>query len=120
MFESAKDIFSQAQTYQIYWEGLVVTAQLVLLSLLIGGLLAVPLAIMRTSKKPWVNGPVWLFTYVFRGTPLFGFFPGFIGPCGVFGLIPATLTPLGLVMFRLIHRRRGKRGSHYVNRLLRP
>lgn len=42
----------------------------------------------------------------FRGTSLGGFFPGFIGPCGVFGLIPAFVTPLGLVMFRLIHRRR--------------
>ncbi|WP_108123957.1 ABC transporter permease [Saccharospirillum mangrovi] len=53
-----------------YWDGLVNTVQLVFLSLLIGVMLAVPLAIMRTSKKPWINWPVWCFTYVFRGTPL--------------------------------------------------
>lgn len=63
------DIFT-ASTIMEYWGGMVTTVQLVLLSLVIGLLLAVPLAIMRTSKNPLVNGPVWLFTYVFRGTPL--------------------------------------------------
>jgi arginine/ornithine transport system permease protein len=63
------DIFT-ASTIMEYWGGMVTTVQLVLLSLVLGLLLAVPLAIMRTSKNPLVNGPVWLFTYVFRGTPL--------------------------------------------------
>ncbi|MEP1703544.1 MAG: ABC transporter permease subunit, partial [Marinobacter sp.] len=27
-------------------------------------------AIMRTSKNPLINGPVWFYTYIFRGTPL--------------------------------------------------
>ena len=53
-----------------YVNGLATTMQLVLLSLLIGLCLALPLAIMRQSKNPLINGPVWLFTYVFRGTPL--------------------------------------------------
>src|SRR6056297_3645042 len=63
------DIFT-ASTIMEYWGGMVTTVQLVFLSLVLGLLLAVPLAIMRTSKNPLVNGPIWLFTYVFRGTPL--------------------------------------------------
>lgn len=63
------DIFTP-RTLMQYWGGLVTTVQLVFLALLIGGILAVPLALMRTSSKPWINGPVWVFTYVFRGTPL--------------------------------------------------
>ncbi|GGX55572.1 ABC transporter permease [Saccharospirillum salsuginis] len=63
------DIFTPRTLLQ-YWGGLVTTVQLVFLALLIGGVLAVPLALMRTSSKVWINGPVWLFTYVFRGTPL--------------------------------------------------
>ena len=53
-----------------YWDGFTMTIQLVASSLIIGLILSVPLAIMRTSKNPLINFPVWLFTYVFRGTPL--------------------------------------------------
>lgn len=63
------EIFT-ASTIMEYWGGMVTTVQLVFLSLVLGLLLAVPLAIMRTSKNPLINGPIWLFTYVFRGTPL--------------------------------------------------
>ncbi|KPQ03130.1 ABC transporter permease [Marinobacter sp. HL-58] len=63
------DIFT-ASTIMEYWEGMVLTVQLVFLSLILGLVLAVPLAIMRTSKNPLINTPVWLYTYVFRGTPL--------------------------------------------------
>ncbi len=63
------EIFT-ATTVVHYWDGLVTTVQLVFLSLLLGLLLAVPLAIMRTAKPLWVSGPVWLYTYLFRGTPL--------------------------------------------------
>lgn len=59
-----------ATTVGHYWEGLVTTVQLVFLSLVIGLLVAVPLAILRTVKNPFVSGPVWLYTYIFRGTPL--------------------------------------------------
>lgn len=65
----SNDIFNLT-TLEHYWDGLVNTVQLVFLSLVIGLCLAVPLAIMRTSKKWWINWPVWCFTYVFRGTPL--------------------------------------------------
>ncbi|WP_434359487.1 ABC transporter permease [Parasalinivibrio latis] len=53
-----------------YWDGLTVTVQLVFLSLVIGLVLSVPLAVARTSKNPWINRPVWFYVYVFRGTPL--------------------------------------------------
>jgi arginine/ornithine transport system permease protein len=39
-------------------------------SLLIGLLLAIPVGIMRTSRNPLINGPAWLYTYCFTGTPL--------------------------------------------------
>jgi len=70
MFESAISIFSNPDTWYHYWDGFVTTVQLVFLSLVVGGLLAVPLAIMRTSKNRFISWPVWCFTYVFRGTPL--------------------------------------------------
>lgn len=66
---SGNEIFI-GSTIMEYWDGLVTTVQLVFVSLLLGLILAVPLAIMRTSRNPLVNGPIWLFTYIFRGTPL--------------------------------------------------
>ncbi|WP_077530927.1 ABC transporter permease [Vreelandella utahensis] len=63
------EIFN-ATTVMHYWGGLVTTVQLVFLSLVIGLFLAVPLAILRTIRNPFVSGPVWLYTYIFRGTPL--------------------------------------------------
>jgi len=63
------EIFTSQAIFH-YWDGIVSTVQLVFLSLVIGLLLAVPLAIMRNSKNPFLNYPVWVFTYVFRGTPL--------------------------------------------------
>lgn len=50
--------------------GLWLTAQLTALSLLAGLILAIPLAVLRTAKRRWVSGAVWLFTYFFRGTPM--------------------------------------------------
>jgi len=66
---SGNDIFV-GSTIMEYWGGLATTVQLVFLSLILGLILAVPLAIMRTSKNPLINFPVWLYTYLFRGTPL--------------------------------------------------
>ncbi|TBW52911.1 ABC transporter permease [Marinobacter halodurans] len=63
------DVFT-ATTMLHYWDGLVTTVQLVFLSLVIGLVLSVPLAILRTVRNPFVSGPVWLYTYMFRGTPL--------------------------------------------------
>ncbi|WP_148252899.1 ABC transporter permease [Aidingimonas lacisalsi] len=59
-----------AQTLGYYGSGLVTTVQLVFLSLIIGLVLAVPLAIGRSSQRRWIRTPIFLYTYVFRGTPL--------------------------------------------------
>ncbi len=57
-------------TFMEYWTGLTATIQLVFLSLLIGLILSFPLALMRSSDRWYLSKPVWVFTYVFRGTPL--------------------------------------------------
>ena len=58
------------QHWDRFLYGVWVTLQLTALALVFGGLIAIPLAIVRASRHPWLNPPVWLFTYVFRGTPL--------------------------------------------------
>lgn len=63
------EIFT-ATTILHYWDGLVTTVQLVFLSLVLGLIVAVPLAVLRTSRRRWVSLPVWVYTYLFRGTPL--------------------------------------------------
>jgi arginine/ornithine transport system permease protein len=50
--------------------GLWLTLQLVSLSLLVGLLCAIPLAVLRVSRRPWLSRSVWLYTYFFRGTPM--------------------------------------------------
>lgn len=59
-----------ANTLGYYLDGLGSTVRLVFLSLVIGLVLAVPLAIARGSRRKWIKWPVFLYTYVFRGTPL--------------------------------------------------
>lgn len=51
-------------------EGSLLTLELVFISVLIGGFLSVPLAIMRTSENPLVSGIPLLYTFFFRGTPM--------------------------------------------------
>jgi len=47
-----------------------VTLELTLSALALGLAAALPLAVLRGWPSRWVAGPVWLFTYVIRGTPL--------------------------------------------------
>ncbi|MCI8210482.1 amino acid ABC transporter permease [Pseudomonas sp. S25] len=54
----------------LYFAGLVTTLELLGIALAFGLLAALPLGLMRVSKKPWVNMPAWLYTYVIRGTPM--------------------------------------------------
>ncbi len=54
----------------IYLEGLKNTAILVSISLMIGLTLAIPLAVLRTSRNYLVAAPIRAFVYFFRGTPL--------------------------------------------------
>ncbi|MCK5164928.1 MAG: ABC transporter permease [Desulfobacula sp.] len=54
----------------IYFEGLKNTLMLVSISLFVGLIFAVPLAVLRTSKNLFISGPIWVYVYCFRGTPL--------------------------------------------------
>ena len=50
--------------------GALVTLYITLLSLSIGFVLAIPLALCRVSKNSWVAKPAYLYVLCFRGTPL--------------------------------------------------
>lgn len=53
-----------------YWRGLQVSLLLMLISVSASFVLSVPLAIARVSRHGWLSRPVFLYTYVIRGTPL--------------------------------------------------
>jgi arginine/ornithine transport system permease protein len=63
-------IIFQPDNLKLYWDGLVNSLLLLAASLVVGGVLAVPLAVARVSSNRFISGPVWVFTYVMRGTPL--------------------------------------------------
>ena len=54
----------------LYVGGIRTTLVLLFISLASSFLLAIPLAIARVSANQWIAKPVWLYTYVLRGTPL--------------------------------------------------
>ncbi|ATA23168.1 amino acid ABC transporter permease [Brenneria goodwinii] len=71
-----------SEILQQYWQpllwsdgyrmtGLAMTMWLLISSVVIGGALAIPLAVARVSPRRRFSLPVWVFTYVFRGTPLY-------------------------------------------------
>jgi arginine/ornithine transport system permease protein len=53
-----------------FGDGIGVCLLLLAISVGTGFVLSLPLAIARVSRSPWLARPVWLFTYVIRGTPL--------------------------------------------------
>lgn len=53
-----------------YWSGLKITLQLVLLSLALGALLSLPVALGRMSQNRLWRGVTYSYVYFFRGTPL--------------------------------------------------
>jgi len=62
------DVIAQALPQFIH--GWCVTLALLVTCLASGFVLAVPLSVMRSSRRPWLSSPVWLFGYLLRGTPL--------------------------------------------------
>ena len=50
-------------------EGTLLTLELVLLSLLVGAMLSIPLALMRVSGNPLIRSIPLAYTFFFRGTP---------------------------------------------------
>lgn len=59
-----------SESLPAYWRGLQVSLTLMLISVSASFLLSVPLAIARVSRNPFLAKPVFLYTYVLRGTPL--------------------------------------------------
>lgn len=53
------------------FSGVAITLWLLVVSVVLGGCLAVLMSIARVSPIRAIRFPVWLFTYVFRGTPLY-------------------------------------------------
>jgi arginine/ornithine transport system permease protein len=58
------------ESLPLYFGGLLVTLKLLAISLAVGLLVALPLGLMRVSRRRWINLPAWLYTYVIRGTPM--------------------------------------------------
>lgn len=51
--------------------GLAMTLWLFIVTMVLGLVLSLPLALARVSRKRWLRWPVELYTFVFRGTPLY-------------------------------------------------
>jgi arginine/ornithine transport system permease protein len=58
------------ESLPLYAQGAWTSVQLMVLSVVCGGVVAVPLALARVSPKTWLWAPVAGFTWIFRGTPL--------------------------------------------------
>ncbi|MDX1737754.1 MAG: ABC transporter permease [Alphaproteobacteria bacterium] len=56
--------------WDLFLQGVWNTLNLTALSIAIGWFFSVPLAFARANRHPIFNGPIWAFTYLFRGTPL--------------------------------------------------
>ena len=54
-----------------HFTGVAITLWLLVVSIGFGFVMSVPLAIARVSRNKFVSWPVWVYTYVFRGTPLY-------------------------------------------------
>jgi arginine/ornithine transport system permease protein len=58
------------QNWDLFVQGLFNTVLLVIVSLVLGGLLSIPLALARANRTPVANPIIQAYVYVFRGTPL--------------------------------------------------
>jgi arginine/ornithine transport system permease protein len=59
-----------SETLPSFIDGLWITLLLLATSISAGLVLSIPLSVARASANPWMRTPVWLYTYVIRGTPL--------------------------------------------------
>ena len=78
--------------------GLAMTLWLLCASIAIGFVLSLPLALLRVSRNPLLRWPVQVFTYVFRGTPLY--IQLLICYSGVYGMAVVREQPLLEAFFR--------------------
>jgi polar amino acid transport system permease protein len=51
-------------------KGTLLSLELVALALVLGLVIAIPLALLRTSRLPWLKAPAYGYIYFFRATPL--------------------------------------------------
>ena len=54
----------------LFGRGVLTTLTLLVAALSAGGLVAIPLAVLRNSRRRWLRSLVWCLTYLIRGTPL--------------------------------------------------
>ena len=54
-----------------HFTGVAITLWLLTISIGLGFCLSVPLSVARVSANRYISAPVWLYTYIFRGTPLY-------------------------------------------------
>ena len=79
MIESLNNFLTILNDYWkplLFWDGtafsgLAVTLWVLVLSLALGLVLAIPMSVGRVSNNRWIAWPIWFFSYVFRGTPLY-------------------------------------------------
>ena len=71
--------------------GLAMTLWLTVTSCVMGFALALPLSVGRAAGPLWMRWPIWLFTFVFRGTPLY--IQLLIVYSGIYGLDFVRNTP---------------------------
>jgi polar amino acid transport system permease protein len=64
------DVVGEYLTADVILEGLVTTLELTALSMVVGILLGIVLAVMRLSTNPILSGASWTFVWIFRGTPV--------------------------------------------------
>ena len=64
------DIAVIIKNFDRFLYGVWVTLNLTFIALFFGTILAIPLAVARASRHPFLNPVIWFYTYVFRGTPL--------------------------------------------------
>jgi histidine transport system permease protein len=78
--------------------GLVITLWLTVVSLALGFVLALPLAVLRVSRTWWLSVPVRIYTYVIRGTPLY--VQLLLVYTGIYSLDAVRATPVLNTFFR--------------------
>lgn len=78
--------------------GVAMTLWLLVVSCAIGFCLALPLAVARNSKNPFIWGPVWFYGFIFRGTPLY--VQLLLIYSGVYGLHFVHSTPILASFFK--------------------
>ncbi|WP_457585034.1 ABC transporter permease [Ensifer canadensis] len=66
----ALDLSFLADTFLALLKGIPLALQLAAISIIAGGVLAFGLALMRISRRWWLDVPAQIYIFIFRGTPL--------------------------------------------------